>query len=530
MLRPCNKAVWAAALGASLSVMQSAAFANGSETLGPPSIPIQNGTQILAAGTGMVSQPGGINIAVPAGASIKQVLLYWAGRDNVIPPVGDNEVVVNGNSVTGATIGSVNRTIAFRADITSLGLINNGNNALTVENMAFGLVNDGAGVMVIVDDGSGGTIQLRDGVDQAYALNPPPGNTTAPQTFTFAPATINRVANLSMFFGSVAGTASSGGTGVFRPSAIEVTVGGQPPVVFNNLLDSLDGEEWDTLNLPINIPAGASQLTVQALSTDNVPIYPDPADDWKVASFNWITAGLSVPPGKCAPCDGKVTTLTLRYQGTIANAQVQVVPKHSVVPVFSGTVQPNELFSFSGNDKFGTLGTDIVVKVNGAVNANIHTSCSQPIGPGLVSGDFLVVAGSSRNGGALCPIDQTPPPPPPPPPSGKGEGCTPGYWKQSQHFDSWPAAYTPNMKFSYVFENAFPGKTLLEVLNLGGGGLEALGRHTVAALLNAKSGSVNYGMTASEVINAFNYVFPGGNYETLKSKFEGFNERGCPLN
>ena len=36
--------------------------------------------------------------------------------------------------------------------------------------MAFGLVNDGTGVAVIVDDGSGGTIQLRDGVDQASGI------------------------------------------------------------------------------------------------------------------------------------------------------------------------------------------------------------------------------------------------------------------------------------------------------------------------------------------------------------------------
>ena len=37
--------------------------------------------------------------------------------------------------------------------------------------------------------------------------------------------------------------------------------------------------------------------------------------------------------------------------------------------------------------------------VDGELNTKIHTSCSQPIGPGLVSGDFLVVAGESREGG-----------------------------------------------------------------------------------------------------------------------------------
>jgi hypothetical protein len=109
------------------------------------------------------------------------------------------------------------------------------------------------------------------------------------------------------------------------------------------------------------------------------------------------------------------------------------------------------------------------------------------------------------------------------------EGCTPGYWKQDQHVDSWPAPYTPNTLFSAVFENAFPGMTLLEVLEQGGGGLNALGRHTVAALLNAASTGVDYPWTVQQVITAFNNVFPGGNYETLKNQLEGFNELGCPL-
>jgi hypothetical protein len=110
-----------------------------------------------------------------------------------------------------------------------------------------------------------------------------------------------------------------------------------------------------------------------------------------------------------------------------------------------------------------------------------------------------------------------------------GEGCTPGYWKN--HLDSWAGTgYDPDDLFSSVFEDAFPGLTLEEVLNLGGGGLNALGRHTVAALLNAASPGVDYDLTEGEVIADFNAVFPGGDYETLKNEFQGFNEQGCPLN
>ncbi len=117
----------------------------------------------------------------------------------------------------------------------------------------------------------------------------------------------------------------------------------------------------------------------------------------------------------------------------------------------------------------------------------------------------------------------------PPPPPG-GQGCTPGYWKQSQHYDSYPAPYAYNTLFSSVFENAFSGKTFQQVMATGGGGLNALGRHTVAALLNAASGGVDYDLTPQEVIDGFNAVYPGGDYEAQKNIFANFNEQGCPLN
>ena len=122
------------------------------------------------------------------------------------------------------------------------------------------------------------------------------------------------------------------------------------------------------------------------------------------------------------------------------------------------------------------------------------------------------------------------------------EGCTPGYWKQPQHFDSWTAPYDPTDLFSatigthkdlttVTFEDAFPGMTLLDVLSQGGGGLAALGRHTVAALLNTASPDVDYAHTTTGfIVDEFNSVFPGGDYEGLKNIYAGFNELGCPLN
>jgi len=105
----------------------------------------------------------------------------------------------------------------------------------------------------------------------------------------------------------------------------------------------------------------------------------------------------------CRDCKGKVTQLTLRYLGD-STATIEVEQKKDEVVVFQGTVDPGETFTFNGMDKKGVLGTEIRVHVDGDLNTKIHTSCSQPIGPGLVSGDFEVVEGYSREGGLLCPL------------------------------------------------------------------------------------------------------------------------------
>jgi hypothetical protein len=120
---------------------------------------------------------------------------------------------------------------------------------------------------------------------------------------------------------------------------------------------------------------------------------------------------------------------------------------------------------------------------------------------------------------------------PPPPPQG-GEGCTPGFWKQPHHVDSWPAPYAPSQTFDATFGvTAFGDDTLLEVLGANGGGVNALGRHAVAALLNGASDGVSYGMSAAQVIAAVQAALAkGGDVEGTKNILAGLNEKGCPLN
>ncbi len=107
------------------------------------------------------------------------------------------------------------------------------------------------------------------------------------------------------------------------------------------------------------------------------------------------------------------------------------------------------------------------------------------------------------------------------------QGCSPGYWKQSQHFGSYPDGIYPNTTFQSVFgSNAFGNKTLLQVLSQGGGGLNALGRIMVAAYLNAAT-IEDFAYTPEEVIEAFNDATPA-TYGSVKATFEALQDP-CPF-
>jgi uncharacterized repeat protein (TIGR01451 family) len=121
------------------------------------------------------------------------------------------------------------------------------------------------------------------------------------------------------------------------------------------------------------------------------------------------------------------------------------------------------------------------------------------------------------------------------------EGCTPGYWKQQQHFDSWEG-FVPGDLFSDAFDRVITvranGKktvddpTLLEALKANGGEINALARHGTAALLNASSSGVGYQYTQAQVIQMVQDAIDGSeeDMEDIKNMLALANEAGCPLN
>jgi hypothetical protein len=381
------------------------AGAEGTEFLGPANIALAPGSGFAIGGVGLFEEDNGsyvnldgeITVNVPPDATVAQVLLYWNSEH--YPQSGpDDTVSVDGFPVTGTSIGGPTNFFSqvwfesFRADITGLGLIGPGSNTVEITNLDSSFRNTGAGILVIYDDGSDGQIQLVDGLDLAYFRLADPLDFTVPQTFAIDPANVDRTAQIPMFVGSV---------GIDRPNVTEVTAGGMTQTFFN-LFTSLDGPQWDSVLLDVQIPAGADEVTVEIISAS------DGQSDDTPASLAWIAAGLSINPVEpdCRTCKGGVTDLSLTYTGLVPDVEVQVVQLFNANPVlFDGTVQPGETFSFMGHNSNGTMGPVVFVLINGHFNGFLITNCKAPIGPGLVTGAFTVASGESRKGGPLCPIE-----------------------------------------------------------------------------------------------------------------------------
>lgn len=127
------------------------------------------------------------------------------------------------------------------------------------------------------------------------------------------------------------------------------------------------------------------------------------------------------------------------------------------------------------------------------------------------------------------PTPSTPPTTTPPTPPGE-EGCTPGFWKN--HPEAFAGTgYSPTTTLGSVFTGlsaTYAGLTFAEALALGGGGLDALLRQAVAALLNASSPDVDYPLSAATVISMTNAAIASGDYEATKNEFDELNNLTAP--
>jgi hypothetical protein len=132
--------------------------------------------------------------------------------------------------------------------------------------------------------------------------------------------------------------------------------------------------------------------------------------------------------------------------------------------------------------------------------------------------------------------EPTPPTPEPTPPTPEPtprdwQGCTPGYWRQTHHFDSWvPTSYAPTNSYNVTFGVNGAYATLRDAVGANGGGEGALARHAVAALLNAANPNVNYAYSVADIIAGVQAAYASRNFEPFKNALDTANNAGCPLN
>lgn len=125
-------------------------------------------------------------------------------------------------------------------------------------------------------------------------------------------------------------------------------------------------------------------------------------------------------------------------------------------------------------------------------------------------------------------------------------GCTPGFWKNNadKHGASaWCDDLSPGMPFSYKFslieplvirgngQSTITNPTLLQALGANGGGVDAMIRHGVAALLNACSDCIDYPIEELQVISMIEDTLneaPGAyTVDELYDMFASYNKHGC---
>jgi hypothetical protein len=126
------------------------------------------------------------------------------------------------------------------------------------------------------------------------------------------------------------------------------------------------------------------------------------------------------------------------------------------------------------------------------------------------------------------------------------QACSPGFWKQSFHFDEWPNPPAPSDLFQSIFSRLItvgqkgqdPGitnPTLLEALRAGGGDVTRVARIGTAAYLSAAHTGVAYPYTTAQVVLAVQQAidgvaFTGPSIDDLENVWKlSLDPNHCPL-
>ncbi len=173
----------------------------------------------------------------------------------------------------------------------------------------------------------------------------------------------------------------------------------------------LDPPVVATCNLLLQKTANVSTVGPILVPVSNEPNHDDSDDSHQDANNNGDSDDSDTDnTNLTCGCSGKVSSLTLRYTGTTpTTVTVDRLNPFGVNLLPSTAILPGDIFTVNGSEFGpkgfrGTLGTSIRITESDGDVADLHTSCSEPIGPGTVAGDFVVESGQSKRLSVpLCP-------------------------------------------------------------------------------------------------------------------------------
>ena len=280
----------------------------------------------------------------------------------------------------------------------------------------------------------------------------------------------------------------------------------------NNLLVGCSTAGGTPCDVQISINSGSGLVQVVNDPSGNL----NPLTAFNLDSSDVNNALLFQEPAPWVPAPdftGAGYTLDLGYADNIHGGSCPATAAGCFPQEVWGAGGPTVSFKGVG---IGAIGNCTINTFGGVVHPNTD-------GAGNVVGCY--------DGGALRITALAPPPP--------AQGCTPGFWKQSQHFDSW-VGFTPGQKLSTVFTfptqlASFGNETFLQALQGGGGtgldgAVEILLRAAAAALLNANS--VSFPLSKTTIISQVNMALASLDRDTilaLASTLDSDNNLGCPL-
>jgi gliding motility-associated-like protein len=120
-----------------------------------------------------------------------------------------------------------------------------------------------------------------------------------------------------------------------------------------------------------------------------------------VIAFSQVASPCDCPAANtCNECDGGLTNLTFRYDGS---TQVMITVRDQTEIYYFGLINPGNTFSITGALPSGRfIGNRVRIFVGLNLHAQIETNCDEDVHANSIFGNFVLIAATSRNGGALC--------------------------------------------------------------------------------------------------------------------------------